>query len=370
MMFRRYLFFAILVTVPTCLNFNIARGQLLHDSAATTLVKKEIDCIYNFQFEEARQLYTRICRSYPEHPVVYLLRGMITYWENFPLLHTSSAGISFEEDMTRCIELSEKNNNPDYAAEYLLSDLCSRGMLLLYYADNDLSGKVFPLTISTYHYIRHSFNFTSACTDLFYFTGIYNYYREAYPRIYPVYKPLASLFPSGDIEMGLKDLRSAASGSIVMGPESVFMLSWLYLNFENNYPMALNHCLRLHELYPANTLYLSNYIKSLLLLKKYDEAEDLISSCDSVENRYFRSQVGIFKGILQEKKCLNYELALQYYKKGITETGFFGDYGNEYAAYAYFGLSRISEARGQKSNSRKYRHEAVKRVDFKKVNFD
>ena len=80
--------------------------------------------------------------------------------------------------MRQCIKLSETNNNPDYEAEYLLANLCARGMLLMYYADNDLIMEVIPLVTSTYKYLRRAFDFTSACTDLYYFTGIYNYYRE------------------------------------------------------------------------------------------------------------------------------------------------------------------------------------------------
>ena len=40
------------------------------------------------------------------------------------------------------INLSEKNDNPVYDADYLLSNLCARGMLLMFYADNDLAIEV------------------------------------------------------------------------------------------------------------------------------------------------------------------------------------------------------------------------------------
>ena len=70
-------------------------AQLLKDTATLRLVKKDIDYIYNLQFREARELYTKIIAVYPEHPVIYLLRGMITYWENYPLLNSSPARVIF-----------------------------------------------------------------------------------------------------------------------------------------------------------------------------------------------------------------------------------------------------------------------------------
>ena len=56
--------------------------------------------------------------------------------------------------------------------------------------------------------------------------------------------------------------------------------------------------------------------------------------------------------------------------KGSDDISLFGSYGHEFAAYAYFGLSRISEANGEKQTHKIYRKEALKLADFKKINFD
>jgi len=363
--------FIICIKLSLFLSAFPVNGQLLQDTTTLNLVKKDIDFIYNFQFKDANEVYTDICQLYPAHPVVFLLNGMITYWENYPMLSTASSRYSFEEDMNRCIRLSENNKNPAHEAEYLLVDLCARGMLLLYYADNDLTMKVIPLTISTYKYLRRSFDFASVSSDLNYFTGVYNYYREAYPKAYPAYKSLALLFPVGDMKAGLKQLHLAAVNSIVLRAESYYLLMYIYISFENDYHEALIYSKSLHELYPDNVLYQSLYIKNLLLLKNYDEAEKLIiASSDEAGNRYFQSQLTIFKGILHEKKYLDNKLAQEYYKKGISDISKFDVYGNEFAAYAYYGLSRISEANGDKHGSKTYRKEAMKLADFKKINFD
>jgi len=346
-------------------------AQLLRDTTVLKLVKEDIDYIYNLQFNNAREVYTKIIQKYPGHPIVFLLKGLMTYWENYPMLHTSPSHVSFEEDMRQCIRLSETNDNPDYEAEYLLADLCARGMLLNFYDDNDLIMDVIPLTTSTYKHVRRAFNFTSACTDLYYFTGVYNYYREAYPKIYPVYKSLALLFPRGDIETGLKELQTAAINSVVLKAESCTLLTLIYLDFENKLPESLFYCKTLYERYPENGLFLSTYIRNLMLMKKYDEAEKLISAIPEEDGyKYFQAQLLILKGILQEKRYHDNKLASQYYNKGINDISLFGKYGNEYAAYAYFGLSRISDDKGEKHTRKIYRKEAMKLADFKKINFD
>lgn len=346
-------------------------AQLLQDSTALNLVKEDIDYIYNLQFNEASKVYPKIVSLYPGHPIVLLLKGIMTYWENYPMLHSNPSHVAFEEDMRQCIKLSETNQNPDHEAEYLLADLCARGMLLSFYSDNDLIMEVTPLTISSYKYLRHAFDFSAVCTDLYYFTGVYKYYREAYPKIYPVYRSLALLFPPGNMETGLKELQKAARNSIVLRAESYSMLTWIYLCFENKYPESLYYCKILYEKYPQNELFLNTYIRNLLLMKYYSEAEKLLSFATSTEkSKFFQAQLIILKGILEEKKYLNNKLAQQYFNTGINEISLFGKYGNEYAAYAYFGLSRLSDGKDEKRARKIYRREAMKLADFKKINFD
>ena len=348
-----------------------ANRQLLQDPTTLNLIKTDIGYIYNLQFNEAQIIYSKIEKIYPDHPVLYLLSGLMTYWKNYPLLVLNPAHTSFEEDLRQCIRLSERNDNDSYEAEYLLSDLCARGMLLKFYGDNNLTMEVIPMVIGSYKYLKQSFNFTNVCPDLYYFTGVYNYYREAYPKAYPVYKPISRLFRSGNMETGLKQLQNAAINATVLGAESSFILTWIYLNFENNYQMALRYCTSLHEMYPNNVEYLATYLKILLLTKQYDEAERQISTSQKVsENKYFQAQLLIFKGILEEKKYHNNNLAQQYYISGISKISLFGEYGNEYEAYAYFGLSRISDSKSEKTNGKIYRKKAMKLGDFKKHNFD
>lgn len=350
---------------------NTVNAQILQDSTSVNLVKKDIDCIYNHQFNNAHEINLKIAKLYPGHPVVFLLKGMLTYWKNYPLMYSTPERKSFEEDMHQCIRLSEKNNKVSLEAEYLLANLCARGMLLKFYSDNKLTLESIPLASSTYKYLRRSFNYTNACSDLYYYTGVYNYYREAYPKVYPAYKPLTFFLPSGDKNTGLKELHTAAVNAVVLRAESYLLLSWIYLNFENKYQQALYFSKSLHELYPENVVYVALYIKNLLLMKYYTEAEKLIiPTLKETENKYLKAQLLVFQGILQEKKYHDTSLAQQFYNSGIGMISLYGVYGNEYTAYAYYGLSRINEQNGEKNNSRMFQKKAMKLGDFKKINFD
>jgi hypothetical protein len=346
------------------------KGQILKDSVSINLIKKGIDYVYNFQFSDAYKISEELGRLYPGHPINYLFKGMITYWENYPLITTSDARGSFENEMNKCIDECDRIKNPVNEPEILLVDLCARGLLLLYYTDNYLSLEVFPLATSTYQLIRRSFNFTSHYSDFYFFTGVYNYYREAYPDAHPVYKTLAFLFPRGSRSMGLEELQIVAKNSIILKAEAYSFLTLIFLCFENNFQQATFYSKSLHKIYPENPEYLGSYIKNLLLIKQYEEAEREIElPVSNLKNPFFQSQVTIFKGILQEKKYHNLQLAQQLYLKGIKDISFFRSYGNEYAAYAYFGLSRISKINGDADNMDRYHKLALKLADFKNIDF-
>ena len=347
-------------------------AQILNDPYTLNLIKSDIGKIYNLEFNNAEMICREIELLYPDHPVNYLLRGIITYWKNYPLVSNSPARQLFEENLNKCIEKSElKPYSADYEAESLLADISARGLLLLFYADNDLILNVIPLATRSFKYLMRSFDFVSSFNDFYYFTGTYNYYRDAYPRIHPVYKPFASLFTRGDEIKGLNELTMSAEHSIFLRAESYSLLTWIYTGFENNYLQALKYSEKLTSVYPENLFFRALHIKNLLLLNEFNEAEDIIKhSIQNSGNAYFDAQVMIFNGILQEKKYKNLNAAKQFYEEGINALSPFGDYGNEFCAYAYFGLSRICGYYGDNTCKRTYQRRGLDLAEFKKITFD
>jgi hypothetical protein len=364
----RFLF--VCISLSLLISFNSLNAQILKDPSSLKLVKEAIDCIYNMKFSDAEIISSKISRIYPGHPVVLLLKSMIIYWDNYPLISTSPARTGFEDMLNNCIGICEKYEKEN-EAEFLLANLCARGMLLLYYSDNDLNSKVFSMAKNTYKYLRRSFDFINTFPDFNFFAGLYNYYREAYPDAHPIYKPLLFLFPAGDRNRGLNELTLAFENSIFLKSEASDFLSSNYKYFENDFVKASYFSKTLYNHYPPNIAYRAYCIEDLLLIRKYDEAERLITlPYPETKNAYFRSQLNIFRGILYEKKYHDMQKAEQAYTKGVEEISSFGDYGDQYAAYAYFGLSRISASKNERENQKNYRKKALELTPFKEVNFD
>jgi hypothetical protein len=334
-------------------------------------IKRGVDCIYNAEFVEANDIYLKIKLAFPNHPIPYIFKALLTYWENYPLIPSSPARQTYEKDLFTSIKLCEKKIPKNDEAEYLMANMAARGLLLLFYADNEMSMEVISLASSTYQYVRRSFDFTGSYYDFYFVTGLYKYYREAYPEAHPIYKSIAFLFPRGNRKEGLEELQLAAKNSIFMKAEAYSFLTGIYISFENNFHQALNYSRNVHEYYPGNVQYLAVYIKNLLLTKQYDEAEQIINTLrDKYQNKYLQAQLTILQGILYEKKYSDLQRARTYYLKGLKDTAPFGVFAGEYNAYAYYGLSRISAFYNDNHMKRVYRKEALEQSDYKNVNFD
>ncbi len=362
----------IVLTALALLQVVSTSGQVLQDTQTIDMIRNGVRCIYNYEFEQADLVSVHLEKKYPNHAVTYLYRGMTLYWQFFPIIPGTPAAEQYEVCLGKGMELAEqKLKNDEAVAENLLSALGSAGLLLLYCSDNGLSGKVFSMASRAYQWVMRSFDFTHSYKDFFFFTGLYNYYREAYASAHPIYKPLLVFFPHGSTKMGLQQLKSAADSSIFMKAEAVNFLSGIYMSFENNPAKALIYSRKLRDAYPQNPQFRANYVRDLLVIGKYGEAESLLKSmANSSLNNFHQAQADVFRGIIMEKRYQNLKAAESFYRSGIDKIKPYGTIGNEVSAYGHYGLSRIYQSAGNPKLSRQYRKQARDLSAFDHINFD
>jgi len=340
------------------------KAQILRDSVASRIIRQGVDNTYNFHFAEAHKAAAELSRLYPGHPVNQLYQAVIVYWENYPLRPDTNEGDAFEKLLDNCIKNCEDSKNEDIKAEILLINISARGMLLLYYTDNDQSRRVISIAPSTYRHMRRCFDYTSVSPDFYFFTGLYKYYREKYPEVHPIYKPLAALFPRGNIKEGLSEIEISAKKSIFLKADSYSFLTFIYSNFEKNFPAAISYIKNLSEFYPRNYSFSVMYMKNLVLSSRYDDGEKLYSSFNQkVTNPYMSGQAEVLEGLIQEKKYHNLKKARELYESGLSKIERYGVVGREYTSLGYLGLSRICESEGDAQGMRKNRRKAEEAVN-------
>jgi len=315
-----------------------------------------LDHIYNYEFESANLVLERIEKDIPGHPAVFILKSIKTYWEFYPLHGETGPSSLFVKDLESGIMISEKmlDEDPD-DIEAIIYDMVARGLLMMFYADNEESSKVFPHAYAAYKAVKKSFEYQDEFIDYYFFTGLYNYYIEAYPEKHPVYKPFTVLFRDGDKKTGKKELMHEANNGIFLKAEANRFLIYIYLNFENNPGKALFHANKLYMQYPSNLYFEGKKTELLLITGDYEAARiHIINLLKKKDDRYSNMKGIIFKGIWEEKYKNDNSEAKENYLTGIEMAKNFGTIAENYLAYAYFGLSRIYQIEGKIKPAEKY----------------
>jgi hypothetical protein len=349
-----------------------AQTAILSDPRIMEEIEIELNRLYNFNFDSASQFENKLETSYPESPLPPLFKATKMYWQYFPITPNSPYHNAFVQSINLSIGKSENIlSNDKNNSEAAFLNLMARLLIMQYYSDNHESSLVLPHVRRAYAMVRKGFDLTHTITDFNFSTGLYNYYREAYPEKHPIYKPVAYFFRKGDKDLGLKQLEYNWKHGVFLDAESLSFLVFISLNFEENYKKSARYTRELYKAYPDNPLYLSYRIRTLLLLERYHRAEQLIDELESksAENDFFRMMINIYRGIMEEKKNKNPEFAEKLYLEAIELGKNFQPFANDRISYACFGLSRIYEHKNPKK-SKEYLELAKSLSSYKHLNFD
>lgn len=313
--------------------------------------------IYNYRFDISLSQIAQIESMLNVHPVIPLLKALWQYHKYFPLITGTSETDTYIQLCTEAIRLCKPylDRNPD-DLEGVAFDMLARAMINLVYVDNAENMKVAMGASALYRQVARGFHMTDQFNEFYFTTGLYNYYREAYPEAHPVYKPLAALFPKGSKQKGLEQLRYAADHCIFLRAEALFFLSLIYLNYENNPAMAKFHAARLQSLFPDNLYYMGEYIEILFINRDFKETQPYISRLGATGNHnpFHKMKYYIFQGIYEDRINNNPEKAQKYLEAGLRLTGQFSRYDETVRTMAYFAVSRVYRQLGAKEKAQKY----------------
>jgi tetratricopeptide (TPR) repeat protein len=332
---------------------HVLAKDLIKDTSTMNQLRSGINHVYNCEFTAAENTLNYLQESYPAHPVTPFFEGLIYYWKYYPLMPGDTVASEFEEVMEKSWKRSRSLMEEGNEIEGVFFDLMSRAFIVMYYADNGKSSKAISHLGKIYKDIMASFELQSKFNEFYFITGLYDYYREAYPEAHPVYKPAAIFFRRGDKSKGLQMLRFAAENTVFMRVEASLFLSLIYINYENNVDSALWYALQLHLNYPNNGYFLSKYTEMLLADKQYDKALDQILSLMGMDD-YNKMKGIIFMGIYEEKRKDDPEKSRILYEEGLRLAEAYEERADYMKAYAYIGLSRYFEGKGDMKQARSY----------------
>ena len=319
------------------------------------IIRDGIDKAYNYEFQAADSIFQQVERMCPRHPVNPFLRGFLIYWEKNPITPFEERSGEFLSEIAIALHLSQNMTEKDEEdIEGIFFDLAGHALILLYYADNGESMEVISLVGPTYRRLKQGFELGDEFPEFRFFTGVYNYYREVYPVIHPVYKPISLFFPPGDKEAGWNMLLWIKDHSVFLRAEALYFLSHIAMSMEDNPELSLSFSTEVLEIFPGNNFFRVRHLLGLNSAGDYNEMKRQVEILKqkSSQDKFARLGSLVFGGIVEEKVDQDDNAAFRNYKEGLALAEEFGVRVDNYATLAHLGLSRIYGRRGEKKLAR------------------
>ncbi len=342
----------------------------MEDKSAIDSIRSSVRKLYNFEFDQSVKSLAKVSNKYPNHPGLKLLGCVRNYWKNFPIGSKTSEYEVYKKDLALVAEQSEalmkkypKSPEPVYyymTANLMLARHCSEDGQYIDAVNH--ARKAFPG-------LKKGFDLKSRFSDFYFSTGLYNYYREAFPEQHPVYKPFTFFFQDGNKDSGLKELETAGFKSLFSMAEARVFLCNIYLRDYFNIGKALEQALILRKNYPGNWIFSILYAECLVEAGKTNEAANYIKVLlGRTENAALLSGYYL-QGLLERKQGRNdaakwnFQKALMFGKSNDRLTK--GQMG-----LTYNELAKLAILEGNRDQAEKYFDLAEENCSYKKVKDD
>ena len=347
-----------------------AQGLLLEDKVVLDSVKASIHHLYNFRFDQSQKSLLRFKPKYGNHPGFILLSAIRNYWKYFPIGAKPKEYEAYKKDLNQVIRISESMmkkypKSPEPVYYFMTANL----ILARHHSEEGEFISAVNETRKAFPLIKRGFKLKTAFPDFYFTTGLYNYYRVAFPENHPVYSAFTVFFPDGNKEDGLKDLAIASQKSYFSSAEALIFLCGIALRDYYDVPKAMEHANNLNRHYPGNWVFSILYGECLLESGLKDEASPIIKNLlGRTESAALLS--GYYLQGLQEKMNghkdaakWNLQKALMYGKTSDRLTK--GQIG-----LAYNELAKIAMEEGNKDLAKKYFRLAGENCSYTKVKRD
>lgn len=276
------------------------------------LILKSIPFIYDLKFDSAKVITQKVMEMSPERPEGYFFDAMIVWWNiNINKENTSLDG-EFNRKADKVIEIAdrilEKNEKDQNALFYKGGALGYKGLVSSLREDwfrAAESGK------EALNLLQEAYELDPQNKDVVFGVGIYNYFAEYVPEVYPVVKPLMLIFPKGDKLKGLSQIKESAASAKFARTEARFVLTYLYLLYEKNYAESETYARSLHEEFPDNPVFEKYLLNSFVGQGKWIEA---VTGWTRLLQKTDSSKFGYGSRSLARES--NYYTALSYVKLG------------------------------------------------------
>jgi tetratricopeptide (TPR) repeat protein len=339
-----------------------------------SLVKAGINQIYSIKFTEAEKTFLTLQKEYPKHPAGGFFLAMIDWWKIILSEEDEEKDDRFfekiEEVVDFCDEILDEDPDNVDALFFKGGAIGFRGRLRVmreswFGAAND-GREALPL-------VEQAAELDPTNVDVKLGFGIYNYLVSVIPERYPIVKPVMMFFPSGDKQLGLKQLKEAASSGKYSKFEARYILVTFFYYFEDDYNSAEHYAQMLADSFPNNPVF--ERWRGRIAVRKAEWTladsifRDVLSKAAKNYEGYntpmVKREANYYVGSYLKNQNQN-DAAIPYFKKCIEDSRKIDDdteSGFRINATIYLGT--IYESKGNYKEAKKYYEDVLEMREFK-----
>lgn len=348
---------------------------LINDMLIQIECTDAVNALYNFKFEQADIGFRWIKYKHPTHPLGYFLLGLCEWWKIMPNPEDTKYDDKFLHYMDTTIVLAKemhKQRQDNFEATFFLA--AAYGFKGRLHAERKHWTKGAFAARNALEYLKKSRTPNELSPEFLFGDALYNYYAIWIPENYKFLKPIISMFPKGNKELGLQQLDKVTKYAFYTRTEAQYFLMRIYANEESNPTKAFPMAEYLNKTFPDNAYFERNYARMCYQLGKLPETEktslDILDKIkrnmpgyEATSGRYAAFYLGYmylynYSNKIKAKEYL--KLATEFSKQTEAES-------SGYNIYALLYLLRIAKEESKKDEAIQY---AEKIIDFAEKKHD
>jgi tetratricopeptide (TPR) repeat protein len=367
----KYKLLLIFLLSTVCLHGQKKPKMLLMDTNIQIEATQAVNDMYNFRFAEAEVKFNWIKRQHPNHPLPYFLLGLSQWWKIVPNIDVQTYDNTLLAYMDTSITLSEKmyeRDEKDIEAAFFLA--AAHGFKARLFSERREWRKAAFAGKNSLKYLDKSKGFEELSPEFLFGDALYNYYREWIPDNYPALKSILWLFPKGNKELGLQQLREVSNNAFYTRTEAQYFLMRIYTD-ENQPAKAYQLSKYLYETFPDNAYFHRYFARMAYAQGRIDEAEEASASIldklsrnmpgyEATSGRYasyFLAYIHFYNNNLEQAKS--------FYKKAVVYSEQTNAYESGYYLASLTALGRIYDKERNYVEAEKYYNVVLSRAEKK-----
>ncbi len=348
------------------LDYNLLQNPFIQIEAT-----EAINSMYNFEFTKSNNHFNYLKKKYPWHPLPYLLTSLNYWWRIVPNVENEEWDDQFLAyiDTTQVLAKTlYKEHNEIEGAFFLAAAYAFEGRL---YSERGWYRKAAVAGKNSLKYFQYCRGHETYSPELLFGDALFNYYSEWIRENYPWLRPIMWVFPKGNKEEGIKQLKEVSRNAFYSRTEAQYYLMRLLASEENDVRGALQVAQYLNESFPENAYFERYYLRLLYQTGRYTKAEKMskgvLAKIDSSKVGYEENSgryAAFFLGHIYELRK-KYDLAKEYYDLSMDFAERIGATDKGYYFYSLLHLGIIAEKEEDKDLARSYYKRVKKEADRK-----